>query len=88
MLLRWIETSGTIDKLSVYAGLEVPEVWFWKNQRLSIFVLGDEGSAETGRSRLLPERDVAELAWFVQREGDQTTVVRAWRAWLRNRSRE
>lgn len=87
LAIEVIEKSGTIDKLSVYAGLGVPEVWFWKRGRLSIYLLGPEGYAEAGRSRLLPGIDVAELTQLVQRDGDQTTVVRAWRARLRERDK-
>ncbi len=32
-------TSGGIDKLAVYQGLSVQEVWFWENQRFSIYGL-------------------------------------------------
>ncbi|MGK4006404.1 Uma2 family endonuclease [Sorangium sp. So ce1036] len=85
LAIEVIEKSGTIDKLSVYAGLGVPEVWFWKKGRLSIYLLGPEGYAEAGRSRLMPGIDVAELTQLVQRDGDQTTVVRAYRARLRER---
>ncbi|WP_433935070.1 Uma2 family endonuclease [Sorangium cellulosum] len=86
LAIEIIEKSGTIDKLSVYAGLGVPEVWFLKKGKLSVHLLGPDGYAEAGRSRLLPGIELAELTQFVQREGDQTSVVRAWRATLRKRS--
>ncbi|WP_437679825.1 Uma2 family endonuclease [Sorangium sp. So ce131] len=88
LAIEVIEKSGTIDKLSVYAGLGVPEVWFFKKGKLSIHLLGPEGYMEAGRSRLLPGLDVTDLAELMQREGDQTTVVRAWRAKLRERGRK
>lgn len=87
LAIEVIDKSGTIDKLSVYAGLGVPEVWFWKKAELTVHVLGPEGYAAATRSRLLPGLDVVELAKFMTRSGDQTTVVRAWRAWLRTTKR-
>ncbi|WP_438028325.1 Uma2 family endonuclease [Sorangium sp. So ce233] len=86
LAIEIIQKSGTIDKLSVYAGLGVPEVWFLKKGKLSVHLLGPDGYAEAGRSRLLPGIELAELMPFVQREGDQTSVVRAWRAMLRKQS--
>lgn len=85
LAIEIIEKSGTINKLSVYAGLGVPEVWFLKKGKLSIHLLGPDGYAEAGQSRLLPGLDVAWLTEFMLRKGDQTSVVRAWRARLRER---
>ena len=85
LAIEVIYKSGSIDKLSVYAGLGVPEVWFWKKDALSIHVLGPDGFREVTRSAFLPGLDVAELVQFVRRKGDQTSLVRAWRALLRER---
>ncbi|WP_437940216.1 Uma2 family endonuclease [Sorangium sp. So ce341] len=87
LAIEVVEKSGTIDKLSVYAGLGVSEVWFLKKGKLSVHVLGPDGYAEAERSRLLPGLDVAALTEFMVRKGDQTTVVRAWRAMLRERGK-
>ncbi|WP_437783507.1 Uma2 family endonuclease [Sorangium sp. So ce1097] len=87
LAIEIIEKSGTINKLSVYAGLGVPEVWFLKKGKLSLHVLGPDGYAETERSRFLPGLDIAALTELMVRKGDQTTVVRAWRAMLRERGR-
>ena len=87
LAIEIIEKSGTIDKLSVYAGLGVPEVWFLRKGKLSIHLLGPDGYAEGKRSQFLPGLDLAALTEFMVRKGDQTTVVRAWRAMLRERGR-
>ncbi|MBP0027934.1 hypothetical protein [Roseofilum sp. Guam] len=31
--------SGGIDKLEKYRRFSIPEVWFWQNDRLSLYVL-------------------------------------------------
>jgi len=32
-------SSGGIDKLAVYQGLGVPEVWFWQGGKFSLYCL-------------------------------------------------
>jgi len=72
-----------IDKLDVYAGLGVPEVWIWGEGALVVHRLVGSGYQISERSGLLPGLDLAELASFVQRDLSQTEVVRAYRDALR-----
>src|SRR6185437_4691627 len=78
LAIEVIYKSGSINKLSVYAGLGVPEVWFWKKNALSIHVLGANGYTTATRSAFLPGLDMDELVDFVRRKGDQTGLVQAW----------
>ena len=82
--LEIVLTSGGIDKLKVYQGLGVKEVWFWENQRLSIYSLVGEsiGYEALQTSQLLPQLDVALLASFVSNP-NQTQAVKAYRRALR-----
>jgi len=50
-------TRGGIDKLEVYRGLGVPEVWVWQEGRLRFFNLGEDGYRAAVRSRFLPGLD-------------------------------
>jgi Uma2 family endonuclease len=52
-------TSGGIDKLEVYQGLGVREVWFWQNSQLSFQILQLETGTyrQSDRSLLLPDLD-------------------------------
>ncbi|MFZ4789808.1 MAG: Uma2 family endonuclease [Candidatus Competibacteraceae bacterium] len=77
-----IWTSGGIDKLEVYRGLGIPEVWFWKKGALQFFLLRDNAYQAAARSRLLPDLDPALIARFMN-ESSQTQAVRAFRAALR-----
>ena len=45
-------TSGGIDKLEVYRGLQVPEVWFWANNQFSVYHLRESGYELISRSEL------------------------------------
>jgi len=76
-------TSGGIDKLEVYRGLGVPEVWFWQKGALQFFLLREDGYLASARSRLLPDLDPALIARCMG-ESSQTQAVRALRAALRD----
>ncbi|KAB2933699.1 MAG: Uma2 family endonuclease [Candidatus Contendobacter sp.] len=76
-------TSGGIDKLEVYRGLGVPEVWFWQKGALRFFLLREDGYLASARSRLLPDLDPALIARCMG-ESSQTQAVRALRAALRD----
>lgn len=77
-------TSGGIDKLKVYQGLGVKEVWFWEKQQLSLYGLTETGDTYEAleRSQLLPKLDVALLASYVE-SSRQTQAVKAYRLALR-----
>lgn len=75
-------TSGGIDKLEVYRGLGVPEVWFSQDGALRFFALEGGQYVTAPRSRLLPALDPDLLGRFMT-DGSQTAAVRAYRAALR-----
>jgi Uma2 family endonuclease len=76
-------TSGGINKLDVYRGLEVPEVWFWENNQFSIHVLQDDKYQEINGSSLLPDLDLSLLISYVG-QSSQTQAVKAYRKALQN----
>jgi Uma2 family endonuclease len=86
LAIEVIFTSGSIDKLDVYAGLGVREVWFWKNGKISAHWLRAGGYEEKKKSRLLPGIDIAELEELLT-SGTQSYAVRTYRARLRQRRR-
>jgi Uma2 family endonuclease len=66
--------AGYIDKLAVYAGLGVAEVWFWVRSAFYVHILDGATGAyrEQGRSQLLPELDLARVAELINRAGGRT----------------
>src|SRR5437667_6514809 len=76
LVLEIALTSGGVNKLGIYRRFKVPEVWFWRRNKLEIFGLGSTGTYERIRnSRLLPgldisllERCVAILSWQQARQ--------------------
>jgi Uma2 family endonuclease len=76
--------KGGLDKLEIYAGLGVPEVWIWRKERFLIHRLGAQGYALCERSEILPDLDVAMIASFAGATG-QTQAALAFRDLLRLR---
>jgi len=72
-------TSGGIDKLDVYRGLGIKEIWFWENQQFKLYYLGiDNVYSPSSRSVFLPDLDPVLLASFVS-ETNQTVAVKKYR---------
>ncbi len=61
LAIEVVVTSGGIDKLEAYKRLQIPEVWFWENSRLSLYALREQGYEEIASSQLLPELDLGLL---------------------------
>ena len=78
--LEVVLTSGGVDKLQVYQGLGVQEVWFWQDGMLHLYGLQADGTGyePLGQSRLLPRLDATLLPQFVDMPS-QTQAVKAYR---------
>jgi Uma2 family endonuclease len=77
-------SSWRIDKLDVYRGLRVPEVWVYREGRIAVYRLGNDGYEHVARSALVPGLDLDHLATFIRPDESLNRVVAAYRASLRN----
>jgi Uma2 family endonuclease len=75
-------THGGIDKLDVYRGLGVKEVWFWKKEELKAYELRGGAYVEISQSVVIPGLSPSFIAGFLDCE-TQTEAVRKLRAALR-----
>ena len=82
LAIEIVITSSDIDKLEVYRGLEVPEVWFFKNHQFLIYHLQDNAYQLATHSHFLREMDIAQLVSYVNWV-NQTQAVKAYRATIR-----
>ncbi len=82
LVIEVVETRWRIDKLEIYRGLRVPEVWVWRSLAPEIHVLQESGYVAGARSLLLPDLDVQVLASFSAR-ADQVRAVKEYRARVR-----
>ncbi|NJM77321.1 MAG: Uma2 family endonuclease [Acaryochloridaceae cyanobacterium RU_4_10] len=78
-------SSGTVDKLEIYRGLGVTEVWFWENKQFSIYHLRSGKYDRVVSSELLPNLDFVLLSSYV-RPTDQFDAVMEFRDVLRQQS--
>jgi Uma2 family endonuclease len=69
-----IVTSGGIDKLQVYIGLNVSEVWFWQDGKFSLYRLQDGVYQQYDKSQFFPELDLTVLASYVQPDNQPAAV--------------
>lgn len=80
--LEVIVSQPLLDKLAVYEGIGIREVWVWEDGRFRFFTLREDGYEETTASELVPGLDFGHLAEFAEPE-DQHAAVRAYRDALR-----
>lgn len=77
--------SPLLDKLDVYAGLGVAEVWVWHStsRNFAVHVLVGGRYQTLPASRMLPKLDLSLLASFVRSGENHTALVKSYRAALR-----
>src|SRR5262245_28553543 len=82
-------THSSMDRMSIYAALGVPEVWRLDGDTLTFHVLGTEGTySPAEHSRSFPVVSPGDLLPFLQETrtaGDQNPVLQRFRQWVRQR---
>ncbi len=61
-----VQTRSGINKLEIYKGLEVPEVWFWQKGGFAVYYLQDGNYKQTSRSQFIPNLELTLLAEYIQ----------------------
>ncbi len=71
-----IITSGGINKLKIYQGLNVPEVLFWQERKLRLYRLINEleGYQKVEQSEFLPELNWEILEQYINPEEEPKMV--------------
>ena len=82
LAIEVVKTRGSIDKLEVYRGLGIAEVWVFEDGVFRVFALRGERYEPAPTSDVLPELDLKLLASFASRP-DQHAALRAFRESLR-----
>lgn len=76
LAIEVVLTSGGLDKLDVYKGLEIPEVLLWQNNQLALYDLRGDSRKVVSRSKFFPELDLALLAQYVKPTEQPQAVTR------------
>jgi Uma2 family endonuclease len=82
LVIEVVVSSGGIDKLEAYKRLQIPEVWFWINDQLSFYSLGNERYECVDKSQLLPSLDVALLMRCINLE-NHAQALREFRSGIK-----
>jgi Uma2 family endonuclease len=80
--LEVVVTSGGINRLTVYQGLGVKEVWIFKDGRFRLYLLEAERYRAIEHSQLVPDLDFGAMAELVAIP-DQHAAIKAFRDRLR-----
>jgi Uma2 family endonuclease len=83
-------THSSLNRLSIYAVLGVPEVWRWDEETLEVQVLNKEGRYEIREESLaFPSFRPGELVRFLKMgaTSGETQMLRAFRDWIRERKK-
>ncbi|MBW4559031.1 MAG: Uma2 family endonuclease [Trichormus sp. ATA11-4-KO1] len=84
IVIEVIVTSGTINRKELYKPSKVPEVWFWKSNRIQIFRLHQSGEYEqVDRSEFFPDLDPTLLLRYLTMP-DQYDAVQEFVQVIRN----
>lgn len=80
-------THGSLDKFSIYAALDVPELWIYDGKNVSFYQLAGNIYNKTETSLALPHLTAAVLTDFLtlSRAEGQTVALRRFREWLKKR---
>jgi len=61
LCIEVVVMSGNVAKLRKYQLLEVPEVWFWEEGKISVFCLRSGDYVQSSHSLCLPDLDIEHL---------------------------
>ena len=78
-------TRSSLDRMSIYAALNVPEVWRLSASGLAFHILTGGAYQVRTNSLAFPQLTSADLAGFLSQLGqtDDTTLVKQFRDWVR-----
>lgn len=74
IVLEVIHTNPILDKLYVYQGFGIPEVWLFRNAAFELYALVDGTYEPIATSRYFPSIDFAQIARLAQYEDQQQAL--------------
>ena len=77
-------THSFIDKFEVYAKLKVPEIWQFKDEKFTIYLLMDSSYQESETSLAFGDFPVKEIVRFMQLDPEkgENARMREFRSWV------
>lgn len=76
LVVEVIFTSGNIEQLKTsYEIIRIPELWIWKEHKMTFYYLVDNRYVEISKSKILPEIESRSLAQFVNRGIQESPAI-------------
>lgn len=84
-------TSGSLNKLPIYANFRVPEVWQYDGEKLTVFLLKEESNTyqEVKASKIFSFLDLNLIPQLIEQslEIGETATLKQFRQWVRNNAK-
>uniref|UniRef100_A0ACD5H1H2 Uma2 family endonuclease n=2 Tax=Desertifilum tharense IPPAS B-1220 TaxID=1781255 RepID=A0ACD5H1H2_9CYAN len=79
-------THSFIDKISVYENLKVPEIWQYRNENITIYILTEAGYIESEMSLAFGSFPVKALTQFMKIDSQkgENARMREFREWVKS----
>jgi Uma2 family endonuclease len=79
-------TNSSMNRMSLYEALQVPEVWRYDGSQLTVYCLENKKYQITDRSEALPQLAPSQLVRFLKlaETMGETSLIRSFREWVRN----
>jgi len=78
-------TSSSLNRMIIYAALGIPEVWRFDGTTLAFFGRQGDSYEQRTTSAIFPQIQPSDLIQFIEmaETTDDTTVIRAFRSWVK-----
>jgi Uma2 family endonuclease len=79
-------TNSSVNRMRLYEALQVPEVWRYDGNQLTIYCLENEKYQIRDRSEALPQLTPSQLVRFLKlaETMGETSLIRSFREWVRS----
>jgi Uma2 family endonuclease len=79
-------TNSSMNRISLYEALQVPEVWRYDGSQLTVYCLENKKYQITDRSEALPQLTPSQLVRFLKlaETMGETSLIRSFREWVRS----
>ncbi len=79
-------TNSSINRLRLYEALQVPEVWRYDGNELTMYCLGNKKYQIRDKSKALPQLAPGQLVRFLKlaETMGETSLIRSFREWVRS----
>ncbi len=79
--------SSSLNRLSIYADLKVPEIWRYDGRSLTIYYLSEQGYDIAERSLALPLLSSTDIRQFLELQATtgENSLIKQFRQWVRSR---